>query len=78
MPLIAFSSNIPVFHDDQRGTAGICAAALINALYLPDRKRAEWSWSSWRRMYEALEVHGSGPGALHSVRFEGTSVERPY
>ncbi|MBX9797253.1 NADP-dependent malic enzyme [Sphingomonas sp.] len=29
--------NIPVFHDDQHGTAIIAAAGLINALYLTDR-----------------------------------------
>jgi malate dehydrogenase (oxaloacetate-decarboxylating)(NADP+) len=30
--------DIPVFHDDQHGTAVICAAGLINALYLSDKK----------------------------------------
>ena len=30
--------NIPVFHDDQHGTAIISAAALINACHLTDRK----------------------------------------
>ena len=30
--------NIPVFHDDQHGTAIICSAALLNALYLVDKK----------------------------------------
>ncbi|MAB15208.1 MAG: NADP-dependent malic enzyme, partial [Parvibaculum sp.] len=30
--------DIPVFHDDQHGTAIITAAGLINALYLTDRK----------------------------------------
>ncbi len=30
--------NIPVFHDDQHGTAVICAAGLINALYLNGKK----------------------------------------
>ncbi|OSP55329.1 NADP-dependent malic enzyme [Pseudoruegeria sp. SK021] len=30
--------NIPVFHDDQHGTAVICAAGLINALYLSGKK----------------------------------------
>ena len=30
--------NIPVFHDDQHGTAIICSAALINALQLIDKK----------------------------------------
>jgi malate dehydrogenase (oxaloacetate-decarboxylating)(NADP+) len=30
--------KIPVFHDDQHGTAIICSAALLNALYLVDKK----------------------------------------
>ncbi|MFV0473909.1 MAG: NADP-dependent malic enzyme [Pikeienuella sp.] len=30
--------DIPVFHDDQHGTAIICIAGLINALHLTDRK----------------------------------------
>lgn len=30
--------DIPVFHDDQHGTAVICAAGLINALYLSSKK----------------------------------------
>lgn len=33
--------NIPVFHDDQHGTAIICIAALINALELVDKKIEE-------------------------------------
>jgi malate dehydrogenase (oxaloacetate-decarboxylating)(NADP+) len=33
--------NIPVFHDDQHGTAIITAAGLINACYLTDRKLAD-------------------------------------
>ncbi|WP_224958266.1 NADP-dependent malic enzyme [Geomonas subterranea] len=32
------SMNIPVFHDDQHGTAIICSAALINALQLVGKK----------------------------------------
>lgn len=30
--------NIPVFHDDQHGTAVICAAGLINALHISGKK----------------------------------------
>lgn len=30
--------NIPVFHDDQHGTAVICSAALLNALEIVDKK----------------------------------------
>jgi malate dehydrogenase (oxaloacetate-decarboxylating)(NADP+) len=33
--------NIPVFHDDQHGTAIICAAALLNALHIQDKRIAE-------------------------------------
>ena len=33
--------DIPVFHDDQHGTAVICAAGLINALYLSGKKIGE-------------------------------------
>jgi len=33
--------NIPVFHDDQHGTAIICSAALINALMLVQKKIEE-------------------------------------
>ena len=30
--------DIPVFHDDQHGTAVICAAGLINALHISKKK----------------------------------------
>ena len=33
--------DIPVFHDDQHGTAVICAAGLINALHLTGKKIAD-------------------------------------
>ncbi|WP_375551134.1 NADP-dependent malic enzyme [Rhodophyticola porphyridii] len=33
--------DIPVFHDDQHGTAVICAAGLINALHLSNKKIEE-------------------------------------
>ena len=37
--------NIPVFHDDQHGTAIITAAGLINACYLTEpqaRPKSRW------------------------------------
>ncbi|CEO22843.1 NAD(P)-dependent malic enzyme [Paraclostridium sordellii] len=43
--------NIPVFHDDQHGTAIVLAAAIINALKLIDKK------------LEDLEIVINGPGA---------------
>ncbi|MEX0971457.1 MAG: NADP-dependent malic enzyme [Paracoccaceae bacterium] len=33
--------DIPVFHDDQHGTAVICAAGLINALHISNKKIAD-------------------------------------
>lgn len=45
------SMNIPVFHDDQHGTAIILAAALINAAFLQDKE------------LESLKVTFAGAGA---------------
>ena len=36
--------DIPVFHDDQHGTAIISAAGLINALHLTMRPESQPSW----------------------------------
>jgi len=33
--------NIPVFHDDQHGTAIVCLAGLINALKITEKKKEE-------------------------------------
>jgi malate dehydrogenase (oxaloacetate-decarboxylating)(NADP+) len=46
--------NIPVFHDDQHGTAIITAAGLINACLLTDRKLAEVK----------VVVNGAGAAAI--------------
>src|SRR5213080_3029567 len=46
--------NIPVFHDDQHGTAIITAAGLINACYLTKRKLAEVK----------VVVNGAGAAAI--------------
>jgi malate dehydrogenase (oxaloacetate-decarboxylating)(NADP+) len=46
--------NIPVFHDDQHGTAIICAAGLINACLLTGRKLSEIR----------LVVNGAGAAAI--------------
>ena len=70
--------NIPVFHDDQHGTAIISAAALINALEVGQEEsaRSEWSYSgagaagiACAKLYCALGVkprtsaHGAIPRA---------------
>jgi len=46
--------NIPVFHDDQHGTAIIAAAGLINALFLTGRQAADIK----------LVVNGAGASAI--------------
>lgn len=49
--------NIPVFHDDQHGTAIITAAGLINAAYLTDRKMSEIK----------VVVNGAGAAAISCI-----------
>jgi malate dehydrogenase (oxaloacetate-decarboxylating)(NADP+) len=46
--------NIPVFHDDQHGTAIIAAAGLINALHLTGPRLKDVKWS----------VNGAGAAAI--------------
>jgi malate dehydrogenase (oxaloacetate-decarboxylating)(NADP+) len=49
--------DIPVFHDDQHGTAIITAAGLINAVFLTDRKMSEIK----------LVVNGAGAAAMACI-----------
>ena len=49
--------DIPVFHDDQHGTAIIVAAALINALHLTERKLVE----------TRIVVNGAGAAGIACV-----------
>jgi len=51
--------NIPVFHDDQHGTAIISGAALLNAAELTDRKLADIK----------VVVSGAGAAAIACSRF---------
>lgn len=51
--------DIPVFHDDQHGTAVCCAAAMINACRLTGRKLSEIR----------LVVNGCGAAAIAVTRF---------
>ena len=50
--------NIPVFHDDQHGTAIICLAGFINALKLTDRDVATTK----------VVVNGAGAAAIATIR----------
>lgn len=49
--------DIPVFHDDQHGTAIITAAGLINAVYLTERKMSEIK----------VVVNGAGAAAISCI-----------
>lgn len=51
--------NIPVFHDDQHGTAVITGAALLNAAELTGRKLPEMK----------VVISGAGAAAIASTRF---------
>lgn len=51
--------NIPVFHDDQHGTAIVTAAALINALKITDKKADEIK----------VVVNGAGSAGIAIVKF---------
>ncbi|PLX71013.1 MAG: NADP-dependent malic enzyme [Denitrovibrio sp.] len=63
--------NIPVFHDDQHGTAIICVAALINALELIDKKMEDIK----------IVVNGAGAAGIaigKLVIFMGAKPENIY
>jgi len=61
--------NIPVFHDDQHGTAIISAAAMINAAYLTGRKLSDMS----------VVVNGAGASAIactELIKAMGVAADR--
>ncbi|MEM7264119.1 MAG: NADP-dependent malic enzyme, partial [Planctomycetota bacterium] len=59
--------DIPVFHDDQHGTAIIAGAALLNALEIVDKKIGE----------VRIVISGAGAAALASARlFVALGVDR--
>jgi malate dehydrogenase (oxaloacetate-decarboxylating)(NADP+) len=57
--------DIPVFHDDQHGTAIISTAGIINALDLTGKKLkntkvgCKWSWCCWHSMSRTFKGNGS-------------------
>jgi malate dehydrogenase (oxaloacetate-decarboxylating)(NADP+) len=59
--------NIPVFHDDQHGTAIISAAGLINACHLTNRKLSD----------VRVVVNGAGAAAIACTVQSGRSVMPP-
>ena len=53
--------DIPIFHDDQHGTAVICSAAIINALKSTMGKKLEGlvRWFSAVQVRQALQLRSS-------------------
>ncbi len=57
-------TNIPVFHDDQHGTAVVVLAALVNALKVINKKAENLkvviagAWAAWTATANLLHMHG--------------------
>ena len=55
--------NIPVFHDDQHGTAIVCLAGLINSLKITWKKKentkiiVNWLWAAWTAIIKLLKLY---------------------
>ena len=75
--------TIPVFHDDQHGTAIIAAAGLINALDLTGRSLARHAAGGQRRrcrrhrLRRADQGHGHAARQRHPVRHPGRDLAGP-
>lgn len=56
--------NIPVFHDDQHGTAIVCLAGLINALKITGKNKEDikvvvnWLWAAGTAIIKLLLLYG--------------------
>ena len=59
--------DIPVFHDDQHGTAVICAAGLINALHISDKKIEDVK----------IVLNGAGAAGIACIELIKTMGARP-
>ncbi len=74
--------NIPVFHDDQHGTAIITAAGLINACYLTDRKFSDihvvvnGAGAAAIACTELIKAMGVRARQCHHVRPQGRHLPR--
>ncbi len=55
--------NIPVFHDDQHGTAIVCLAWLINSLKITNRKKEDvkvvinWLWAAGTAIIKLIKLY---------------------
>ena len=76
--------DIPVFHDDQHGTAIISAAGLINACEITGRKLvghqagAERRRRGGHRHARPDQGDGRAAGELHRGRHQGRDLPRPH
>ncbi len=76
--------DIPVFHDDQHGTAIIAAAGLINALHLTGRDIKNTKLVVQRRGRERHRLHGIAQSARpaseqrRALRHQGRDLPGPH
>ena len=76
--------DIPVFHDDQHGTAIIATAGLINALEITgrdirdDETRMQRRRRGGDRQHRAHQGHGSAARQRHSLRFQRRRLPGPH
>ena len=76
--------DIPVFHDDQHGTAIIAAAGLLNALDLTGREIentklvCNGAGAAGIACLELLRAIGFRPRESHPVRHQGRDLPRPH
>ena len=76
--------DIPVFHDDQHGTAIISAAGVINALHLTGRKFSDikvvvnGAGAAGIACLELLKAMGLPSGQCDPVRHQGRHLSRPH
>ena len=76
--------DIPVFHDDQHGTAIVAAAGLINACHLTGRDLRDTklvvngAGAAGDRLRRAAEGDGHAARARHPVRHQGRGLPGPH
>ena len=76
--------DIPVFHDDQHGTAIIAAAGLINALHLTGRDIAttklvcNGAGAAGIACIELVKALGMQGGERHPLRHQGRRLQGPH
>ena len=76
--------DIPVFHDDQHGTAIISAAGIINAAHLTGRKLEDMKMvvngagAAGIACLELIKSMGVKHRECHSLRHQGRGLSRPH